>query len=232
MNRLDCEYLIKEFLLNKNPFYQFRLPISILISILVFTSFINCKKIKNSYLLQIVIPLGTLVVAYLLINLLSNLSINKNELNKMRHICQNWFGSMNIRNHPVLSKITDLDIIESYSSQTNTSTLNLLKSLNAASEEDQPIFINESFSNIEDNVKEETESFINNSEYSPVEKEVTVPSDNKCLLNSSCDALCSGEKNPCNLVAPIPGPQWQPQSAAAVQERLAKKDYTKAYCNL
>jgi hypothetical protein len=53
---------------------------------------------------------------------------------------------------------------------------------------------------------------------------------NKCLLNSSCNVLCSGEGNPCNLVAPIPGPQWQPQSAEAVQRRLINKDYTKAYC--
>jgi hypothetical protein len=53
---------------------------------------------------------------------------------------------------------------------------------------------------------------------------------NKCLLNSSCNVLCSGEGNPCNLVAPIPGPQWQPQSAEAVQQRLINKDYTKAYC--
>lgn len=231
MTQLDCENLIKEFLLNKNPFYQYRLPISILVSVLVFTSVINTKKIKNSYLLQIIIPLGVLVLVYLFINLISNLLISKNELIKMRHICKNWFGSMSIRNHPILSKITDLDIIESYSSQTNTTSLEMLKKTLIPMEEERRPFIKESFSNIENNTKEETESFINSSEYLPVDKEVTVPSSNKCLLSSSCGALCSGEGKPDNLVAPIPGPQWQPQSAAAVQQRLANKDYTKAYCN-
>lgn len=55
---------------------------------------------------------------------------------------------------------------------------------------------------------------------------------NKCLLgDNKCGALCSGfTSNPCNLVAPIPGPQWQPQSASTVQERIMKGDFVPSRC--
>jgi len=55
-----------------------------------------------------------------------------------------------------------------------------------------------------------------------------------CLLGrDGCSPLCSGySKNPCNLVAPIPGPQWQVQSAATVQKRLTNQDYTAPTCSL
>jgi hypothetical protein len=50
----------------------------------------------------------------------------------------------------------------------------------------------------------------------------------ECLLgDNECSPLCSGyTTNKCNIVAPIPGPQWQVQSAATVQYRLKNQDYT------
>jgi len=55
-----------------------------------------------------------------------------------------------------------------------------------------------------------------------------------CLLGrDGCSPLCSGyTKNPCNLVAPIPGPQWQVQTAATVQNRLTRQEYTPSKCPL
>ena len=57
-------------------------------------------------------------------------------------------------------------------------------------------------------------------------------SDGKCLLGrDGCVPLCSGySKNPCNVVAPIPGPQWQVQNAATVQERLKNQQYVPSTC--
>lgn len=54
----------------------------------------------------------------------------------------------------------------------------------------------------------------------------------KCLLGrDGCSPLCSGyTTNPCNLVAPVPGPQWQVQTAATVQQRLKNQDYTPSKC--
>ena len=58
-------------------------------------------------------------------------------------------------------------------------------------------------------------------------------SDGKCLLGrDGCAPLCSGySDNKCNIVAPIPGPTWQVQNAATVQERLKNQDYTKSVCS-
>ena len=38
------------------------------------------------------------------------------------------------------------------------------------------------------------------------------------------------EGNPCNIVAPIPGPSWQPQRASVTQRRLQTGDYTSSTC--
>lgn len=50
----------------------------------------------------------------------------------------------------------------------------------------------------------------------------------ECLLGENeCSPLCSGyTTNKCGVVAPIPGPQWQVQSAATVQRRLTNQEYT------
>jgi len=50
----------------------------------------------------------------------------------------------------------------------------------------------------------------------------------ECLLGENeCSPLCSGyTMNKCGVVAPIPGPQWQVQSAATVQRRLTNQEYT------
>ena len=60
------------------------------------------------------------------------------------------------------------------------------------------------------------------------------PDDSMCMLGrGGCSPLCSGSgQNPCNIVAPVPGPQWQPQSAAAVQQRLTKGKFVPANCDL
>ena len=60
------------------------------------------------------------------------------------------------------------------------------------------------------------------------------PDDSMCMLGrGGCSPLCSGSgQNPCNIVAPVPGPQWQPQSAEAVQQRLTKGNFVPANCDL
>ena len=52
-----------------------------------------------------------------------------------------------------------------------------------------------------------------------------------CMLDPKmCSQLCSGKPKPSYLVAPIPGPQWQPQSAESIQNRIANGNYVPANC--
>ncbi len=56
-------------------------------------------------------------------------------------------------------------------------------------------------------------------------------SNSKCIQNSDCCTLCSGMgDNPCNIVAPIPGPQWLPQTAAAKQFEMKNNQYSPSLC--
>ncbi len=57
------------------------------------------------------------------------------------------------------------------------------------------------------------------------------PVNSKCISGSNCCSLCSGMgDNPCNIIAPIPGPQWLPQTAAAKQQELKSGKYTPSVC--
>lgn len=57
---------------------------------------------------------------------------------------------------------------------------------------------------------------------------------NGCLLGKdNCNPICSGNNaNPCNLQTPSPGPQWQPQLASTVQNRLNNGEFVPNYCPL
>ena len=94
---------------------------------------------------------------------------------------------------------------------------------------------------IEDNMYHETgfplgDSYPSkNMEYQPVQQGPNQDSPGSmCLLGTNeCTPLCSGDTtNPCNIVAPIPGPNWQVQSAESVQNRLSKGLYTPSKCPL
>ena len=57
------------------------------------------------------------------------------------------------------------------------------------------------------------------------------PDGNMCIENSNGCNLCSGsDQNPDNIVSPIPGPQWLPQNAEYVQNRLMNNNYTASVC--
>ena len=48
-----------------------------------------------------------------------------------------------------------------------------------------------------------------------------------------CNPICSGNnENPCNLQTPSPGPQWQPQSASTVQDRLNNGKFVPNFCTI
>ena len=55
-----------------------------------------------------------------------------------------------------------------------------------------------------------------------------------CLLGKSeCNPICSGNnENPCHLQTSVPGPQWQPQNASSVQNRLNNGEFVPNYCPL
>lgn len=66
----------------------------------------------------------------------------------------------------------------------------------------------------------------------PANKDVA---ETMCMAtNSTCGTMCSGDAAQnakcAGMVAPVPGPQWQPQRASVVQARLAAGNYVAATC--
>tara|TARA_B110000977_G_scaffold199948_1_gene288835 strand:+ start:94 stop:720 length:627 start_codon:yes stop_codon:yes gene_type:complete len=49
-----------------------------------------------------------------------------------------------------------------------------------------------------------------------------------CLLAKT--SICSGQPKPENIVAPVPGPQWQVQTAATVAARISSGNYVPSNC--
>lgn len=64
-----------------------------------------------------------------------------------------------------------------------------------------------------------------------------VPANSMCMMpHSKCEAKCSGDvaqNAECTMmVAPVPGPTWQPQTASVVQARLAAGQFVPSRCPL
>lgn len=204
---INCENIVERYLLNQNPLYAFSFPISILVAIIVFGVCKAYKISENSYVNQILIPITALLLTIVLIDILARTMIPKHESNILINQCKNWKNSNvtveNFKpNNEFKEKIVELE--ENIPEMKNTKE-------------------NENHLEIPHcQIKGLEPSSLNYSNYD----------NSKCIQSSNCCSLCSNTNNPCDLIAPIPGPQWIPQSAKSVQDRLVNNDYTASKCNL
>jgi hypothetical protein len=209
---INCKEIAERYLLNQNPLYAFSFPLSILIAIIVF----GCAKAfnwsNNSYIIQILIPILVLLLCMVIFDIISRNMISKNDRDKLIAECGSWNKNNSLEK---FSNINDAENI-------NSKFVNIINNqMNTNIESNnQP---NKEIYNVVDPIAE-----IPNMSPFPLEsREIG----NKCIQNSNCCSLCSGSNsNPCNIIAPIPGPQWTPQSAKSVQDRLVNNDYTEAVC--
>ena len=89
---------------------------------------------------------------------------------------------------------------------------------------------NEKFRNPYANINSNYEVLQND----PIPSPPAIGSPSGCLLGKDeCSPVCSGaDSNPCNLQLSTPGPQWQVQSANAVQDRLNNGKFVPNFCPL
>jgi hypothetical protein len=248
---MNCEKIVESFLLNKNPLYIFSFPISLIISIIVFGFATNNKWSSNSYILQILIPIVVLLLSMVSLDMISRMMISSDEKDRLMKLCNLWMHNPNVRNNPILNNIqnADLDLIslyngkiEGFENNGNVQGDPTLR-VNPLAEKDNSIKGNEIkdnttkvFINTQNKLIEEIDSIGANDEKSsltpsPIDYESNQSS--MCIEKSNSCSLCSGSNsNPSNVVAPVPGPQWIPQTAEYVQQRLKNNDYTKAKCTM
>ena len=224
---LNCKEIVERYLLNQNPLYAFSFPIAILVAIIFFGVAKAYKWSDNSYVNQLLIPILALLLTMVLIDVISRFMISNHERTRLLQLCKLWMHDPNVKNNPILSSMIDMDLVSSYDGN-----------------------IKENFEN---NITEKDfETFINHTlnEQKNVNENVTVPiSEMKTLqpfpieYNNSIEASVEGVTNKCSIisgtdvnisdkVAPVPGPQWLPQSAESIQNRLKNNQYTSNTCSM
>jgi len=219
---INCENIVEKYLLNQNPLYAFSFPISILMSIIIFGVVKAYNVSDNSYVNQILIPILAFLLTMIVIDLISRLMISKKELKRLSALCKLWMHDPSVKNHPVLSKLVDMDLVSKYKVE-NFSTENKESEGNIVQNKIIQVHKNISVENVESPLDTIKGFFPESLEY---KKE-----NSKCIEESNSCSLCSGSNsNPAGLHAPIPGPQWLPQTAESVQNRLKNNDYTDSSC--
>ena len=198
----NCDTVIEKYLLNQNPLYAFSFPLSLLIAIIIFGVAKAYKWSENSYINQILIPILGFLLVNVLIDFISKMMINKEEKMKLVELCKN-----NVEYKVESNKVN----IEKFTNNENIA--NIENEIKTTQEKNEVVYSNCQISNI-----------------SPFPLEYSKDG-SLCIQDSNCCSLCSGSNsNPCNINAPIPGPQWLPSSAETVQNNLKNNKYTLSKC--
>lgn len=254
---MNCEEIMRNLLLNQNGLYRIKWPLAILVSVIAINVLLNSKtKIESWYIYVIALIVSFIVI--LLCNIFANASVSSSELANLVRKCTNCnldqTGKM--ENFENMEEEQVSDEINSMEENKNTMQLDMEDNQEERriATEEMPQELNndaiiptneeemmESFQNqtIDDRMFHGTNSPIGDSypskqmSYAPLTPVQQHKQDSsKCLLGrDGCMPLCSGyTQNPCNIVSPVPGPTWQVQSAATVQNRLMNRQYVPSKC--
>lgn len=225
---INCNEIVEKYLLIQNPLYAFSFPISILFAIIIFGVAKAYKWSTNSYINQILIPILAFLLSMVIIDIISKIMISKNEKSKLIMLCKQWMHDPNVKNNVV--KDINMDIVANYKVENFSNDNNELKQklINKIKQvENNTVNDNLNLNTLQNNVENPIAEIHNISPF-PLNAK---PNGNICIENSNCCNLCSGTNdNPCNVITPIPGPQWMPESAEAVQNRLVNNNYTTSKC--
>jgi|SaaInlStandDraft_5_1057022.scaffolds.fasta_scaffold02508_3 hypothetical protein len=231
---IDCDAIVERYLLIKNPIYTFSFPISVLISIIVFGFVKAYKYSDNSYINQILIPLTTLLVCMVVIDMVSRALVDKDDKEKIKKLCSSYMNDPNKFKKILKEKALNMDEVEKYNGKVDGFVNNNNEQVMQENVID-PLKDRSQQSNVHifDNI---TTKFIKNPSLMNNNDDTVgdFPKDQiMCVGDTQTynGNLCSGMNNkPDGLVAPVPGPQWLPQTAGSVQKRLKTNNYTKNRC--
>ena len=235
---MDCDKIVEKYLLIQNPLYTFSFPISVLVAIIVFGIAKAYNWSNNSYINQILIPILALLITMILIDLISRLMINKENKFKLVELCKIWMHDPKVKGNPMLKNRIDMNKVVNYKIESFTDNQETTMNLSKQNGENMHNKHNMNIHNM--NNKHNMNIHNMNNQPSPLIDEIpnvspfpleSRPNGNMCIENSNGCNLCSGsDQNPDNIVSPIPGPQWLPQNAEYVQNRLMNNNYTASVC--
>ena len=230
----NCSNIAKLILMIENPIYKHRLIISLLVSVLL-SYFVIIKFIKVSKEVLITLVIVSTFCLHQLIEFLLSRFIDEDRLNDLVNRCSE------VQKENFINKLDDLKFEDPKDKPLDVLDKKQRDSFNERvqiSLETVNKYINKNISDSKNNL---SEKFTNPSPFDSTFQKIETPplptpsaqvTINNCLLGKdNCNPLCSGSaQNPCNLQTPSPGPQWQPQSARAVQNRLNNGEYVPSLC--
>ena len=252
--QMNCSSEMSKYLMNNNIAYRLRIPISVLIAIVVSVFMKKASSINNFLIAHVLIPIGVFLIIWFIIDVSVRNTISKDKLRELEDRCENVMNTnvgediLNLRKEQNdMKKIlnpqqqqenmtsnteieTEIETVHNVADYISTDKHHL-KSINQEPIEKKQIK-NTVSSVDEDKYGHENSNYLNGVRryYSNVNKESNEDHESECLGGDDrCSPLCSGSGK-CNLVAPIPGPQWRVQKAATVQNRMNHNVYTEASC--
>lgn len=234
--QINCEKIVEKYLLNQNPLYAFNIPLSILIAIIVFGIAKANNWSKNSYINQILIPIVSFLLSIVIIDMLARFMIDNMKKQEYVQLCKVGMNDSKLKNN-LLDKNIDMEFIlnsnESLTQDQENFTSYDGRPLNKETDYENNVNTDRNLT-MDLSGKEQPIDSVHNlvseiPNISPGSLEY-VKYDGSCIKNSDCCSICSGEGNPCNLISPVPGPQWMPKTAKFIQSSLKNNNYTQAKC--
>lgn len=253
---MSCYSLAYEEILSRNILYRYRWPLALLIAIFSSVSIQKKFYKKEDFFGRIVLPLVVLFLALFIIKIISEIGLDTNEVDEKAGKCaqaisQESFNGLEIPNYgiwnnPALSPnlIPFNPVFKPQPLQKKINHEGLREVVNETEEKELSKY-KEDFANLDQQgMMWDNKSFmaINKGGYDQVDyvravadnaanietRGVDMKPDEACALGcANSGQLCPGvSRVPDGMVAPMPGPQWQPQSAEFVQRRLKNKNYT------
>lgn len=230
---INCGKIAENYLLIQNPLYSFSFPIAILVAIIIFGCAKAYKWSNNSYINQILIPVLALLLTMVLLDVISRLMISKNDKMKVTQMCNQWINNKvsveNFASKQKENKSQKQIQIQNEKQKQLTIPYNKMNPSKLKDIKDEKKIM-EKMGNMNNNATQLIDPIAEIPNISPSPLPFK-PDGHMCIQDSNGCNLCSGSgQNPYNLIAPIPGPQWLPESAATVQNRLKNNNYTASKC--
>lgn len=92
-----CKNVVKSYYLYQNPLYTFSFPISLICGIIAYGVCVATKCSSNSYMIQIIIPLLTIMIVNWILMKVSCMMLDKDEMNQMTNHCISYVSTLNVQ---------------------------------------------------------------------------------------------------------------------------------------
>ena len=238
-NNINCHTEMNKYLMSENVAYR-------LIAIIVSVFMKKAHSLNNFLIAHVLIPVGVFLFVWFIIDVSVRNTVSKDKLRNLEDRCNHMLNPVQElipqevehleMKEPVSSqeKIknneTDVDIKEKVHNVDAYISIDShhLKSTTDETPSHQELAVPVN-SVDEDKYGHENTNYLNKNRKQHTTEDS--PEEECQMGNDKCFPLCSGTGvNNCNVVAPIPGPQWQVQKASTVQNRLSHGVLSQASC--